>query len=67
MSLAAIFAFLKAIPQILDLIARAEKALGPDWAAIAGETMDSYAKVRNAKTPEERDDALKRISHAWTH
>lgn len=67
MNLATVLAFIRAIPKILDLIERAEKALGPNWAAVAGETLDAYAKVRNAKTPEERDDALKRISSSWTH
>lgn len=66
MTWATILAFINAIPQIVGLIDRAEKALGPDWAKEAQNIIDSYAKARNAKTPEERDEALKSISDAWT-
>lgn len=63
--LAAILSLIKSLPQILDLISRLEKSLGPNWSQHLIKIIENHALLVNAKTPEERDNALKSIATGW--
>jgi hypothetical protein len=63
--MASFLALLAAIPKILDLIEKAEKAFGPDWNAKLINILESHAKLQSAKTTEERDAALKAVAGGW--
>ena len=62
-----ILAFLRAIPKLMALVNRLEKDMGPEWPKIMNNALEAYAGLRNAKTPEDRDAALKRIGDSWSN